>query len=134
MDLLAAAALAKLPNIPPPLPELPKSVVKALLYDEPFRITDISPLEIARQFTIMDCRNFCGIRPHELIGLEFSKKNSSSVYYVRMMTDATNEITSLICGSILKELNIKKRAKLIAFFIDVGEVSKYKYKCFCNYP
>ncbi|KAI9298795.1 ras GEF [Neoconidiobolus thromboides FSU 785] len=121
MELKKASALAKLPNIPPPLPNIGKGIVKSLLTTLPFRITDLDPMEVARQLTIMDCKSFCGILPHELIGLEFSKKDSPSVKYVRMMTDTTNEITSLICDCILKEPDVKKRCNIVKYFIKVGE-------------
>lgn len=121
MDLMVAAAMAKLPNHLPPLPVIPKGIAKSLLAGLPFRIIDLDPLEVARQLTIMDIRNFSQIRPHELIGLEFSKSKSTSVLFVRVMTDATNEITSVICDCVLKENDIKKRAQLITFFIRLGE-------------
>ncbi|KAG9622593.1 ras GEF, partial [Aureobasidium melanogenum] len=40
-------------------------------------LLDLDAVEIARQLTIIESKRFCAIQPHELLGLEWTKKNGS---------------------------------------------------------
>ncbi|KAI5477802.1 ras GEF [Pseudohyphozyma bogoriensis] len=79
-------------------------------------ITEIDPLELARQLTIMESRIYCKIRPDELLGQEFSKKGSHSVN-VRAMSTLSTRLTGWIAETILNEQDAKKRTTLVKYFI-----------------
>ncbi|KNC96346.1 uncharacterized protein SPPG_08247 [Spizellomyces punctatus DAOM BR117] len=99
----------------PPPPVLPKSLKKLVLLD-------IDPLELARQLTLIESKLFNAIQPLELVGQEWAKKNERSLAVnVRAMTRLANEITSWVAGSILAEVDVKRRAAMVKHFIKVGE-------------
>ncbi|CAN9408108.1 unnamed protein product [Alternaria alternata] len=66
-------------NVPSPI--VTKSQLNALRGSKEGRtqcsILDFDPLELARQFTIIESRLFCAIQPEELLALEWTKKKDS---------------------------------------------------------
>ncbi|ORY07992.1 ras GEF [Basidiobolus meristosporus CBS 931.73] len=121
VDRLMAAAMALVPDTPPPPSILSKTILDSLADDEPICITDIEPLEVARQLTIMDSRLFRAIRPHELIGQEFSKKEDSLSVNVRMMSKISTQITEWVAHTILQEEDVRKRLGVLKHFIMIAE-------------
>ncbi|ORY03974.1 ras GEF, partial [Basidiobolus meristosporus CBS 931.73] len=121
VDRLMAAAMALVPDTPPPPPILSKPVLDSLADGEKVNITDIEPLEVARQLTIMDSRLFRAIRPHELIGQEFSKKEESQSVNVRMMSKISTQITEWVAHTILQEEDVRKRLSVLKHFIMIAE-------------
>lgn len=86
-------------------------------------INDIDPVELARQITLMENRLFCQIRPNEMIGQEFKKKvGTSQAIHVKAMIQTSTQITSLVSDTILNELDAKKRAHVLKYWIKVGDV------------
>lgn len=55
-----------------PLPIIPKNLKK-------IRFLDLDPLEVARQLTIMEARDFNKIQPNEFLSKAWSVKNGNSV-------------------------------------------------------
>ncbi|KAJ1655231.1 hypothetical protein IWQ61_004985 [Dispira simplex] len=121
IDRLLAAAYASLPDTPPPSPRLPRSILLSLLDRLPVSLYDIDPVEVARQLTIMDGRLFGAIRPHELIGQEFSKKDESTATNVRAMSARSTRITAWVVVSILSESDLKRRAAALKYFLKVAD-------------
>ncbi|KAK9710389.1 hypothetical protein K7432_008450 [Basidiobolus ranarum] len=121
VDRLMAAAMALVPDTPPPPSILSKTILDSLAEDEPINITDIEALEVARQLTIMDSRLFRAIRPHELIGQEFSKKEESLSVNVRMMSKISTQITEWVAHTILQEEDIRRRLAVLKHFIMIAE-------------
>ncbi|KAJ1982201.1 hypothetical protein H4R33_005081 [Dimargaris cristalligena] len=121
IDRMLAAAYASIPDTPPPSPRLQRSILHSLLDGLPISIYDIEPLEIARQLTLMDGRLFGAIRPHELIGQEFSKKDLSTATNVRAMTARSNRITAWVVVSVLSEPELKRRASALKYFLKVAD-------------
>jgi hypothetical protein len=109
----------------PPSPIVSKALF-AMLRTHPYApssIADIDPLELARQFTIMESRLYCAILPEELIGQEFGKKSNNKVSNIRMMSSLSTRITGWIAEIILSEQDAKKRTSLVKYFIKLGDVS-----------
>ncbi|KAJ1984973.1 hypothetical protein H4R34_000316 [Dimargaris verticillata] len=121
IDRMLAAAYASLPDTPPPSPRLDRAVLANLVDRVPIPLYDINPVEVARQLTIMDCRLFCAIRPHELIGQEFSKKDLSMAVNVRSMTARSTRITAWVVVSILADSDVKRRAMALKYFLKVAD-------------
>ncbi|RKP34193.1 ras guanine nucleotide exchange factor domain-containing protein, partial [Dimargaris cristalligena] len=116
-----SSSYASIPDTPPPSPRLQRSILHSLLDGLPISIYDIEPLEIARQLTLMDGRLFGAIRPHELIGQEFSKKDLSTATNVRAMTARSNRITAWVVVSVLSEPELKRRASALKYFLKVAD-------------
>ncbi|KAK9717180.1 hypothetical protein K7432_006399 [Basidiobolus ranarum] len=121
VDRLMAAAMALVPDTPPPPSILSKAVLDSLADGERINIIDIEPLEVARQLTIVDSKLFRAIRPHELIGQEFSKKEESQSVNVRMMSKISTQITEWVAHTILQEEDIRKRSSVLKHFIMIAE-------------
>ncbi|ORX98334.1 ras GEF [Basidiobolus meristosporus CBS 931.73] len=104
----------------PPVPLLSPYVSAALKAHKGFFIAELDPLELARQFTILESKEFCAIQPYELIDKEFSKKSSISVH-VQAMTKLSTAITTWIADCIVREEDLKNRSNILKYFIRVGE-------------
>lgn len=89
-------------------------------------VNDIDPVELARQITIMENTLFCRIRPNEMIGQEFKKKvGTSQAIHVKAMIQTSTQITSWVSDSILNEMDAKKRAHVLKYWIKVGDVKYF---------
>ena len=83
-------------------------------------VTDIDPLELARQFTIKESKIFCAVLPEELVGLEFqSHKPNSSAVNVRALSTLSSVMTAWVADSIMDETDVKRRAAIIKHWIKV---------------
>ena len=109
----------------PPSPAITKNLLSALR-TTPFSnisLTDFDPLELARQFTIMESRLYCMIRPEELLGQEFSKKSAATkAPNVKSMSALSTTLTGWVAEVILNEQDAKKRTQLLKYFIKVADV------------
>lgn len=76
-------------------------------------ILEFDPLELARQFTIIESRIFCSIGPEELLALEWNKKTDSRAVNVRAMSTLSNDLSNLVSDTILQLEEPKKRAVII---------------------
>ncbi|KAJ1928155.1 hypothetical protein IWQ60_002322 [Tieghemiomyces parasiticus] len=121
IDRMLAAAYASLPDTPPPAPRVPRAILGALVEKHPISVFEIEPLEIARQLTLMDSALFGALRPHELIGQEFSKKDLGVATNVRAMTARSNRITAWVVVSVLAEPELKRRTTVLKFFLRVAD-------------
>ena len=84
----------------------------------------LDPLEIARQFTVMESKIYNSIEVRELMGLNWSKnKNPNSA--VSKMSQISTQITMLVAEVILAEPDVKKRAIIIKQFIKIGDVYNF---------
>lgn len=109
-----------------PQPILGKSLRNTLKRNisQQIHINDIDPVELARQLTLMENCLFCQIRANELIGQEFKKKvGTSQAVHVKAMIQKSTQITSWVSETILNEVDVKKRANVLKYWIKVGDVS-----------
>lgn len=109
-----------------PTPIISKSLLSTLksttIPVSKINIVDFDPLELARQFTIMESKIYCSILPEELLGQEFSKKvGISNAINVKTMSALSTHITGWISECILGEEDARKRTSLIKFFIKLGD-------------
>lgn len=93
-------------------------------------VTEIDPLELARQLTIMESRVYCSIRADELLGSGGSGGATRLVTEamktpnVRKMSSLSTRLTGWITETILGEQDQKRRTGLLKHFIKVGEVRR----------
>jgi hypothetical protein len=83
-------------------------------------IMDFDPLELARQFTIIESRIFCSIQPEELLALEWTKKSDSKAVNVRAMSTLSTDLANLVADTILQCEEPKKRAIIIKQWVKIS--------------
>ncbi|KAI8934091.1 hypothetical protein NX059_008853 [Plenodomus lindquistii] len=83
-------------------------------------ILDFDPLELARQFTIIESRLFCAIQPEELLALEWTKKSDSKAHNVKGMSTLSTDLANLVADTILHLEDAKKRAVIIKQWVKVA--------------
>ncbi|KAF2235113.1 ras GEF [Viridothelium virens] len=107
-----------------PNPIITKSQLNALRNAKnggnPCSILDFDPLELARQFTIIESRIFCAIQSEELLGLEWTNKNHSKAVNVRAMSKLSTDLANLVADTILSVDDAKKRAIVIKQWVKIG--------------
>jgi hypothetical protein len=84
-------------------------------------ILDFDPLELARQFTIIESKLFCAIQPEELLASEWTKKNGSKAVNVRAMSTLSTDLANLVADTILNLEDAKKRAVTIKQWIKIAQ-------------
>jgi hypothetical protein len=82
-------------------------------------ILDFDPLEMARQFTIIESRLFCTIQPEELLALEWMKKAGKGVN-VKAMATLSNDLTNLVTDTVLQVEDAKRRAVIIKQWVKIA--------------
>ncbi|KAF9567479.1 hypothetical protein EC968_003202 [Mortierella alpina] len=100
----------------PPVPLVNKALLNALSNDHNLSkvpVTDIKPVELARQLTIMFGRLYADIPYLEL--LEKDRPNCSR------MAQISNKIIIWVTDTIVDEQDVKKRIGVVKHWIEVGE-------------
>lgn len=112
------------PNTPLPSPIISKSQLTALrawkMGGGAVTILDFDPMEIARQITLKVSGIFCSILPEELLGTEWTKRNSSLAVNVRAMSTLSTDISNLVSDSVLQLEEPKKRATIIKQWVKIA--------------
>lgn len=83
-------------------------------------ILDFDPLEMARQFTLIESKLFCSIQPEELLASEWTKKNGSKAINVRAMSTLSTDLANLVADTILHLEDAKKRAIIIKQWVKIA--------------
>jgi len=84
-------------------------------------LMDLDFVEIARQLTIIESKRFCAIQSHELLGLEWTKKDGRAENVLAMSKFSTN-LTNLVVDTILSADQIKKRVAVLKHWIKIAKV------------
>jgi hypothetical protein len=109
-------------NVPSPI--ITKSQLNTLRASKEGRaqcnILDFDPMELARQFTIIESRLFCAIQAEELLALEWTKKKDSKAHNVKAMSTLSTDLANLVADTILHLEDAKKRAAVIKQWIKVA--------------
>ncbi|KZM20086.1 Ras guanine nucleotide exchange factor bud5 [Ascochyta rabiei] len=83
-------------------------------------ILDFDPMELARQFTIIESKLFCAIQPEELLALEWTKKSDSKAVNVKAMSKLSTDLANLVADTILHLEDAKKRAVMIKHWVKIA--------------
>jgi hypothetical protein len=83
-------------------------------------ILDFDPLELARQFTLIESKLFCSIQPEELLALEWTKKSESKAVNVKAMSTLSTDLANLVADTILQLEDAKKRAVMIKQWVKIA--------------
>ncbi|RXK38140.1 hypothetical protein M231_04601 [Tremella mesenterica] len=101
--------------VSPPAPILPRPMGKTL------RITDISPLELARQLTIMESQHFQKIKAVECLNKAWAKEEGlKAAPNVRWVILTANRMAGWVALQILSSRDVKVRAGIMKFFIQTA--------------
>lgn len=107
-----------------PSPIITKSQLNALRGSKEGRsqcsILDFDPMELARQFTIIESKLFCAIQPEELLALEWTKKSDSKAVNVKAMSKLSTDLANLVADTILHLEDAKKRAVMIKHWVKIA--------------
>ena len=107
-----------------PTPIVTKGQLNALRANKEGRtqcsILDFDPMELARQFTIIESRLFCSIQPEELLALEWTKKSDSKAVNVKAMSKLSTDLANLVADTILHLEDAKKRAIMIKHWVKIA--------------
>ncbi|ORZ34163.1 ras guanine nucleotide exchange factor domain-containing protein [Catenaria anguillulae PL171] len=108
------------PAGPPPSPLLPKSLKK-------LKFTDLDPLEVARQLTLIEYSYFTRLIYTEFLMKSWSADRGSAeeakarAPNLRRMVEMSNSITGWVAESILAEEDPKKRCSLLKHYIQIAD-------------
>lgn len=109
------------PNVPNPV--ITKSQMNALRNARngaaALSVLDFDPLEMARQFTLIESKLFCAIQPEELLASEWTKKTGRAVN-VRAMSKLSTDLANLVADTILQLEDPKKRAVVIKQWVKIA--------------
>ncbi|KAL7750810.1 hypothetical protein RI367_003767 [Sorochytrium milnesiophthora] len=117
LKLHECTAVATVSNnlLPAPLPKLPKKIS-----DKP-SLFNYDPEEIARQLCLSEHAVYRRIRPTELLGQAWAKKDGQTrAPNVWIMTQRFNNVASWTARSILEQRNLKYRTMRMEWFVDVA--------------
>ena len=105
--------------------EIPKSIAP-----KSSRFIDFDPLEIARQFTLLEFEDYQAIQPAECIGQAWGKAKHKSPNICRMIS-RSNVVPLWVAYQILNTDNkIRNRVNTITTFIDIANVRFYFFEIF----
>jgi hypothetical protein len=96
-----------------PDPILPRNLKK-------FRLLDLDPIEMARQLTLMDFKLYSSIKPVECLDKAWSRPDSVA-RNIQASIDYCNQVTTWVSDEILSQSEVKKRAALIKYWVNVAE-------------
>nr|GAT50613.1 predicted protein [Mycena chlorophos] len=97
----------------PPPPLVPKSSKK-------LRLLDIEPLELARQFTIMESQLYQRIRPMECLQ-RAREQRTENIDNITVVIQTSNKIALWVAESILSKEDSRKRASVVKHLISVAD-------------
>ena len=95
-------------------------------------ITDFDTLELARQLTIMESQLFAAVSPEDLLqtagGAKSLTRNKPKTGMgrpeeLKALSTLSNQITGWVADNILDEMDPKRRASLLKFYIKLADVS-----------
>lgn len=105
-----------------PRPEVNKSLMNQLRSRQygGVSLLDFSPVEMARQLTLLESRLYCQAPPEEVIE---SGMNGKKTPHVKALITLSTTITGWVTDWILKEgFDLKRRIAVVKFFLKVGKV------------
>jgi hypothetical protein len=107
-----------------PRPELAKSLLNQLRTRQYLNVSilEFSPIEMARQLTLLESRLYQELPPEEVLE---TGKGSKNTPHINEIINLSTAITGWVTDFILKEgLDIKRRVAYIKFFLKVGKVCR----------
>ena len=101
-----------------PTPYLGRDAVTAMSFNSALGVLDISPIELARQWCLMDHTAFSQVRFRDFLRFAHEPESSESL---GRLSSGFNHATSWVAVQILRIDNPKKRARMIAHMISLAD-------------
>ncbi|KAL7417088.1 ras GEF [Mrakia frigida] len=94
---------------------------------KPLKLTDLDPLELARQLTLMDAAMYNRIRPVECLQKAWSDlSDPNKAANIKAVIKHSNQVSNWVKAAILSESKSpKQRATIVKFFVSVAERCLY---------
>ncbi|KAH3760071.1 cell division control protein [Pelomyxa schiedti] len=107
----------------PPLPLLPLDIALGQQYNAStsFSMQTLHMKEIARQLTLVEQSIYCAIKPWELIGLSWTKKDKTLAPNVSKMIQHFNKISKWIYEEITAADDLPTRIRVLERFIELAD-------------
>lgn len=88
------------------------------------KLLDISPLELARQLTILESGHFQRIRPIECLNKAWQREDGAKVApNLRFVILTANRMAGWVASEILSQKDVKQRALVMKHFVVTAIVS-----------
>ncbi|TFK40718.1 ras guanine nucleotide exchange factor domain-containing protein [Crucibulum laeve] len=97
----------------PPMPILPKTSKK-------LKLSDIDPLELARQLTLMESQLYQKIKPMECLQRSRESK-TENIDNITVVIQTSNQIANWVAESVLSKEDSRKRAQAVKYLINVAD-------------
>eukprot|EP01130_Rhizamoeba_saxonica_P017236 TRINITY_DN8273_c0_g1_i1.p1 TRINITY_DN8273_c0_g1~~TRINITY_DN8273_c0_g1_i1.p1 ORF type:complete len:1053 (-),score=242.44 TRINITY_DN8273_c0_g1_i1:20-3178(-) len=102
-------------NEKPPVPILPQNVQGEL------KLTDIEPIEVARQLTLIEYNIWNNIAPWECLGQAWAKNGRlDKSPHICEMIERFNIVSNWVTTTICRETDLRQRVRLLERFIDIA--------------
>lgn len=110
----------------PPAPLLPR-----MPQGRDLRVTDIAPIELARQLTILEFDYFQRIKPVECLNKAWNRSDGDKVApNVRSVIKTANILSGWVGTTCLSSRDAKSRASIMKYFIQTAIVSLLRCRLF----
>lgn len=97
-----------------PSPIVPRSLKK-------IKFLDLDPLEIARQFTIIDSRLFSKITAEECLSKAWPKKFNKDMPTFKAIADMSNAVTAWVAMTTVLQPDVRRRVSIVKHFIAIAD-------------
>ncbi|KAJ6247101.1 guanine nucleotide exchange factor [Anaeramoeba flamelloides] len=109
--------LQNVKKVQPPAPVIPKS-----LFSVNFKLSDVKPIEMARQITLFFQQLFNRIQPSDVIEHAYhTKKNTHKTQNIEKMIDKFNDFSLYLTEQIVSQKTLRQRAAQFVRWIKIGE-------------
>ena len=109
-------------SVQPPAPDIPILITPQNKND----IFTYSPLEIARQLTLIEFELYAAIRPSECLSQNWNTKQKERLApNILKCISHFGKISSWVNSEILKCTELSKRTETLKLFIDIAEVTLF---------
>lgn len=105
-------------RIPSVLGDVPKPILPRNL--RKFELTDLDPLEVARQLTLLESAMFQKVRDIECIGKAWMNRESSGTSNISALVAFHNQVTEAIADTLLEKVDIFARVGKLHFYISLA--------------
>ncbi len=107
----------------PTLPPIPYTIKADISNIKQVAITEIHPVELARQLTLLEFEVFSKIRSEELLSIGWTNKESKEWVSpnISMLISTGNQVTDWVATAIVCNEKLFQRKTMLKYFISVAE-------------
>ena len=95
------------------------------------KLSDVDPLEMARQLTLMESQLYQKIRPIECLQRSRDQKGDVDDN-ISLVIQFANKIANWVADTILSKDDSRRRASVVKNFISIADVGPHPYQLWCR--